>query len=181
MAARVRPTIALCILLGAPLAGCATDSQSVGGGSGGSGNGGGRGSGGATSNPHVPERETSVVDHVDRTYAPIFQAVYDEVLVPSCADLFCHNDGDGYFDALTIDIAYATLVNAKTDSIDCGALGLLRVKPYEPQQSLLYLKLTDPPCGLKMPRTYDGYIDPRQVEQVRQWIELGAERYGADE
>ena len=40
--------------------------------------------------------------------------------------------------------------------------------------SLLYLKVTMPPCGSQMPPEYFPYLDSRQTGQIQQWITLGA-------
>ena len=55
----------------------------------------------------------------------------------------------------------------------CAMLGKKRVVPHEPDESLLYLKLTvDAPCGQQMPP--GGQLRDDAREQVRAWIEAGA-------
>jgi len=53
---------------------------------------------------------------------------------------------------------------------------LKRVDPGNPDASLLYLKITNPPCGSKMPLSYgtSGSLDPLQIAQIGAWIEAGA-------
>lgn len=109
------------------------------------------------------------------TYAPTFYAVYYEVLRPSCGVLFCHL-APGYFAVSTPEIAYQTLVDAPATSDTCSSTGLMRVAPGYPDRSLLYLKITNPPCGKQMPLGFGVSVplDPRKVEQIRQWILRGA-------
>lgn len=109
------------------------------------------------------------------TYAPTFYAVYFEVLRPSCGVLFCHL-APGYFAVSTPELAYQTLVNAPATSDTCRSTGLMRIAPGQPDQSLLYLKITNPPCGKQMPLSFGVSVplDPREVEQIRQWILRGA-------
>jgi len=110
------------------------------------------------------------------TYAPTFDAVFNEILLPTCGIAFCHNEPGAYLDASSPGAAYATLVGALSDTPTCGHLGMVRVEPGDPDRSLLYLKLTTPPCGRRMPLLFDDTLDPREVEQVRRWIERGALR-----
>jgi hypothetical protein len=110
------------------------------------------------------------------TYAPTFSAIYDEILAQSCALAFCHAGAD----FLTItgkDQAYGALVNAPAKGPQCASSGLKLVDPGHPETSLLYLKVTSPPCGSKMPLLYgdaSGSLDPMQIDQIRTWIEAGA-------
>jgi hypothetical protein len=91
----------------------------------------------------------------------------------------CHNDapsfgGLAFFPA---DMAYANLVGVPSgneETFKCRGSGLMRVQPGEPDKSLLYLKLTNPPCGSKMPPGMFGMATPEQIELVRQWILDGA-------
>lgn len=110
------------------------------------------------------------------TYAPTFSAIYDEILAQSCALAFCHAGAD----FLTItgkDQAYGALVNAQAKGPKCASSGLKLVDPGHPETSLLYLKVTSPPCGSKMPLLYgdaSGSLDPMQIDQIKTWIEAGA-------
>ena len=112
------------------------------------------------------------------TYAPTFYGVYYEVLLGSCGLVFCHAS-DGYFTLATPERAYRSLVDVSASSQECASTGLVRVRPGQPERSLLYLKITNPPCGELMPRSLGGSIplEARRIEQVRQWIEAGAEPF----
>jgi hypothetical protein len=111
------------------------------------------------------------------TYAPTYTAVYCEILSQSCAVVFCHSSDVDYLVINNKDQGYGALVNAPALGPNCAPTGLKRVDPGHPETSLLFLKVTSPPCGARMPRTYgdaSGMLDPPQIEQIRQWIEAGA-------
>jgi hypothetical protein len=52
----------------------------------------------------------------------------------------------------------------------------MRVAPFDPDASLLYLKITTPPCGVRMPAgfAFSGMLPAAQIEQIREWIACGA-------
>jgi hypothetical protein len=126
-------------------------------------------------------REASPPPAPPPTYAPTFVALFDEVLSPRCGSPFCHG-ADGYFTLATRDLGYASLVGEKATSQDCADSGLLRVAPFHPEASLLYLKVTSPPCGRAMPLRFgsSGPLDSRQIAQIEEWIARGAPYGGAD-
>jgi len=110
------------------------------------------------------------------TYAPTFSAIYDEILAQSCALAFCHAGAD-FLTITSKDQAYGVLVNAQAKGPQCASSGLKLVDPGHPETSLLYLKVTSPPCGSKMPLLYgdaSGSLDPMQIDQIKTWIEAGA-------
>jgi hypothetical protein len=112
-----------------------------------------------------------------RSYAATYTAVWDEVLVPLCATPFCHG-GRGLFLVLeNQQQAYTELLTSRAEGPDCVASATPMIRPNEPAASLLYLKLLDdPPCGERMPFLpgNSGRVDPRDLEQIRRWIALGA-------
>jgi hypothetical protein len=65
----------------------------------------------------------------------------------------------------------ADLVNIPVFGVFCNS-GVY-VTPYDPSQSVLYLKLTNPPCGSKMPET-GGFLAPSQLSLFQRWIAEGA-------
>lgn len=111
---------------------------------------------------------------IELTYEPTLSALQREIFRPICAGPFCHKDARLGFDASSIERSYETLVGTVSDTALCGSTGLIRVVPGKPLESLLYLKLTEPPCGRKMPLLFDPNLPPRQLEQIRLWIERGA-------
>jgi hypothetical protein len=122
----------------------------------------------------VPDAEFS--DEVTLTYAPTFDTIWSEILAPTCAAPFCHAGSGAYLHLWSEVIGYQSLVDAAAQGPMCAPTGLRRVAPFDPDASLLYLKITNPPCGAKMPLGY-GYamtLPARQIEQIRQWIACGA-------
>jgi hypothetical protein len=108
--------------------------------------------------------------------------VSTKVITPvSCGGPLCHTLTAGGFTLGTSDQLYGELVNAKASGKFCGPNGpdggtsLDRVKPGDPDNSLLYLKLAQrPPCGDPMPST--GPLDAAKIEIVRSWIAAGAKK-----
>ena len=104
--------------------------------------------------------------------------VFPMVIRSKCG--FCHNDGPSFGGLAlfpTADTAFANLVgvpSGKEEGYLCAVSELNRVQPGEPDKSLLYLKLTNPPCGKQMPPGMFGTTTPEQVEMVRKWILEGA-------
>lgn len=111
------------------------------------------------------------------TYAATYSAVYCEILSQSCALVFCHSSDTDYLVINDEMQGYGALVNAPATGPLCAPTGLKRVDPGQPDSSLMYLKITNPPCGHKMPILYgdvSGSLDASAIEQVRQWIAAGA-------
>jgi hypothetical protein len=95
-------------------------------------------------------------------------------LKPTCAAEFCHLN-PVYFGLGTPELAYRTLVGVPSWGPKCVSLGLSYVEPGDPERSLVYLKVQEPPpCGLFMPPPGFRALDPRQLEQLREWIARGA-------
>jgi hypothetical protein len=107
------------------------------------------------------------------TYAPTFTAIYGEILTPICAGPFCHGANE-FLLMTTREVAYKAMVGVTSSGPKCGDSGLTIVEPGDPDASLLYLKITAPPCGNRMPAAYFPYLDSRQTAQVREWITRGA-------
>jgi hypothetical protein len=107
---------------------------------------------------------------------PTFSSVYQQVLVPNCALVFCHAGTGDYLELADMEIGYASLVNAPAQGPGCAQTGLKRVDPGHPETSLLVLKVTTPPCGDKMPRSYGSSmsLEPAAIQQIKDWITLGA-------
>lgn len=106
--------------------------------------------------------------------------VYDAVILTHCGS--CHNDAPSFgglaFFPGGAAFAYGNLVGVsagKGEKYLCRDSGLMRVSPGDPEHSLLYLKLTMPPCGMKMPAAdFGGEVTPEELALVRQWIMDGA-------
>jgi hypothetical protein len=111
---------------------------------------------------------------VHHSYAPTYDAIWKEILQPICATDVCHAGSGDYLQLQSEAIGYASLVNAPAQGPMCAATGLRRVEPFHPETSLFYLKVTNPPCGSKMPLLYGLTLDIRETTQIREWIACGA-------
>ena len=76
--------------------------------------------------------------------------------------------------SLEADKVYAQLVNVTARS-SCASQ--LRVKPGDPDDSVLFLKIAGTACGTRMPPASPTYFDrePEKLATVRTWIEQGAQ------
>lgn len=118
----------------------------------------------------------------DGTYARIQRDILDK----SCAS--CHRTGTS--DArqsqlvLTADSSYTQLVGIASAQAVAKADGLMRVKPYRADSSLLFHKVNWIPghhsrdYGQLMPMGTTQGMTAGQLEYVRRWIEAGAPRTG---
>jgi hypothetical protein len=113
-------------------------------------------------------------DEVIHTYAPTFTAVYDEIIAQDCALVFCHGGGDDFLSMGTQAIAYKAMVGVVSHGPMCGDSGLTIVVPDDPTDSLLYQKITNPPCGGKMPAQYGIVLSQMEIDQIKDWIAMGA-------
>lgn len=120
--------------------------------------------------------------HMSLLAAPLFLAVgcppppptlaqlTTEIFEPRCSASGCHGMADPARDLDLQGDAFASLVNVASAEDPAT----LRVAPGDPDQSLLYQVLRGPVGGTRqMP---PGAVLPAEdVEQVRAWIEAGAE------
>ena len=67
---------------------------------------------------------------------------------------------------------YEEVVNGTASESACKDTQMQYVVKGNPNQSLLYLKITDPPCGVKMPQ--GGSLSQEEIDTIRKWIEIGA-------
>jgi hypothetical protein len=104
---------------------------------------------------------------------PTFSYLYNNVFT-MCRDVRCHGGGLAGFNLATVETGYASLINQPAKpTAQCAKLDKLRVVPGDPDNSLLYLKLTvDAPCGQQMPP--GGQLPDAKRELVRLWIANGA-------
>jgi hypothetical protein len=114
--------------------------------------------------------------------------VWTEVLThKSCNGAFCHGIGMAGLSMKSKDDAYASLVGVAAAGPSCGTSGKLRVKPGDPDQSLLMDKIGSetPSCGDAMP--IGTRFEPNclsmmpevcntqaEIALVRDWIAAGA-------
>jgi len=100
-----------------------------------------------------------------------------EIFSPTCTDQFCH-DVQTHFNNLTLvdGMSYDQLVNVLAFNSAAQQAGLLRVKPGDPDNSFLIIKLTDPTAdeGVRMPSGKPPLSDA-QIQLIRDWITQGAQ------
>ncbi len=127
-----------------------------------------------------------------------FTNVYARVIAPSCTNVYCHDNGVSVkfsgLDMSSQTIAYWSLVDHILEGPSCGNVILQkRVIPYQPENSLLYLKVSkaNPPCGVQMPAdpvqlwptgpvggmaVFSGTAVPANEQQlIYDWIKEGAQ------
>lgn len=109
--------------------------------------------------------------------AATFAQIQDEILTPSCATRFCHS-AQARSGGLVLEAgaAWDALVGAPPTLAAARAAGWLRVTPYEPDQSFLLVKLTQPTSatyGARMPLV-GMPLSEAQIEMIRGWIAAGA-------
>lgn len=147
----------------------------------------------------IPQSDASLVytfpclGERDATNEATFTSVYLDIFCKtSCTNPYCHGSSGAWGEldlSSSIEVAYENLVAHRTGTnvpadgrATCRESDLLRVVPGQPEQSLLYLKITgNTPCGVRMPPPDEDYspLDPAQIEQIRRWIEAGAPLHSA--
>lgn len=118
----------------------------------------------------------------DGTFARIQRTILD----PQCVS--CHRTGTSFARqsqlVLSSDSSYEQLVGANPVQIVAKADGMLRVKPFRSDSSLLFHKLAWVPghhsrdYGTLMPMGTTQGLTTGQLEYIRRWIEAGAPRSG---
>jgi len=118
-----------------------------------------------------------------------WEAIYGEVLAPTCATSRCHDEtdpaaeldfvtggADGLFQRLVVDGQTAV-------GTQCAAEGQSLVIASEPDMSLLLLKLeaasSDDVCGSRMPLS-GSPLNSQRLCAIREWIACGACNAGDD-
>ena len=114
-----------------------------------------------------------------------FAIIQSEILNTSCAVSGCHSSSSDlsflqHELVLEKSVAYTNLVNRVPTHPNAKADGLLRVKPFSSDESLLFHKLHSnaddhhtSDYGLPMPLGLE-LLSQGQVEFIRRWIEAGA-------
>lgn len=116
-----------------------------------------------------------------------FERIQEQILKPTCT-AGCHTAGSAFAasSGLVLDpaVAYVNLVGAVPRNGAARADGLMRVKAFHPDSSLLYHKLViteghhAATYGSAMPLGSDPVYNG-QLEYVRRWIQAGAPRTGS--
>lgn len=116
-----------------------------------------------------------------------FDRIQAEVLTPTCTAA-CHSAGSSFAaqSGLVLDkgMAYRNLVGVVPKNTSARTDGLMRVRPFRADSSLLYHKLVvadghhSPNYGSIMPLGREVIFNG-QLEFIRRWIEAGAPETGA--
>ena len=119
----------------------------------------------------------TVVDDTGAETSPeaTFAELQETFFIPSCGGAGCH---DSVSNAGGLDLesegAFDRLMNDPCENEIAVAEGLSRVAPGAPEESFLYMKLTDPRgMGDIMPPW--GAVDDASQAIIAAWIERGAE------
>lgn len=104
-----------------------------------------------------------------------FATLLNEVIVPTCAVSFCHKSNPPPAAPMTLeaDTAYTELVGAQSSQEP----SLMRVKPYDPANSYLLIKLramsSTQYATTQMPLNKPA-LDEQTLQDIEQWIARGA-------
>jgi hypothetical protein len=106
------------------------------------------------------------------TFTQVYAAIINGS--PNCNGCHTSPSPTGNLDMSTQAKAYANLVGQPaTSAPSCASETLDLVAPGNPGQSLMYLKVTSPPCGKQMPLG-GPYLTAPQVALIQSWIAAGA-------
>jgi mono/diheme cytochrome c family protein len=118
---------------------------------------------------------TSSTTPITASFSEIYPQIFPVTTKAQCS--FCHglppnekSNGNLSTGADSAS-AYAALVGTSSTSAKCS--GKPYVVPGKPDESLLILKLTTPPCGDRMPLGGDP-LSSEQIASIRAWISAGA-------
>jgi hypothetical protein len=120
---------------------------------------------------------------------PTFESINSKIFAVSCGTggSICHSAA-GFFDSGGLNLAddpYAALLGADGRGAPSqnilGSATMRRVSPGDPDNSLLYRKLStktgqSPEYGSGMPFGTPGSVCPEALDVVRSWIQSGATR-----
>lgn len=142
--------------------------------------GGGGGGGSDTAEPDAGPEPDAGVDAGDGTQSESFSAIYEEIfVVHGCPGCHTADNQHSFLNLSTRDAAFEGLVDTDSQGTDCGRLDVLRVAPFDAENSLLVWKLEgvdangDLVCGSRMP--FGGApLEADEIARIRAWIDEGA-------
>jgi hypothetical protein len=109
-----------------------------------------------------------------------FDQIQTEIFNQNCLSAGCHN-GAAQAGGLNLSegVSYDDLVDVLSENAVAADRGLLRVEPFEPDDSFLIIKLTNPALGegTRMPQGANP-LPASDIEMIRAWIADGAPRGG---
>jgi hypothetical protein len=113
-----------------------------------------------------------------------FAEINTQVLAPSCAAFsVCHSAvGASQANMLNLETnPYTALVNAPAVNAKAAAEGKVRVKPSDPDNSLMWIKLNLPESQTSASVGYGGsmpqaspHLPKEQLDGIKAWIAAGA-------
>lgn len=112
-----------------------------------------------------------------------YDTIQTQIFNQHCLSAGCHNStaqAGGL--NLTAGVSYGDLVGVTPQNPDAAAAGLQRVTPFDPANSFLLIKLTNPAPGegSRMPQGQSP-LPPADIAMIRNWIAEGAPRGGTPE
>ncbi len=113
-----------------------------------------------------------------------FTEINDQILQPTCAAFSTCHSTDGASVANHLDLSkfpYQALVNAPAVNMQAMSEGKVRVKPGDPDNSLMWIKLNLPldasatdGYGGSMPSSDSPHLPDAQLQGIKKWILAGA-------
>jgi mono/diheme cytochrome c family protein len=110
------------------------------------------------------------------TATSAYDVIQQQIFNQHCLSAGCHNATAQAGNLnLTAGVSYGDLVNVTPDNAVAAANGLLRVEPFNPDNSFIIVKLTGPPPGegARMPQGM-APLSPSDIAMIRDWIADGA-------
>jgi len=105
---------------------------------------------------------------------PTLQSI-QSVVFNNCSTFSCHGSGKGGL-TLTNGKSYGQLVNQLSIGDGAHLPQFFRVKPFSPDSSFLYIKITNPHSGSQGDRMPQGgsSLPQNVIDAVKLWISQGA-------
>lgn len=118
----------------------------------------------------VKESTTQPEVMIEPTFSSLQTNIFNNCAVPSC-----HGTAARGGLMLTSSESYAQLVNVPSLGDGKNSPPFFRVKPFSPDSSFLYIKITDPGKnqGERMPQGGTP-LAQKEIDAIRQWILDGA-------
>ena len=110
------------------------------------------------------------------TATSAYDVIQQQIFNQHCLSAGCHNATAQAGNLnLTTGVSYGDLVNVTPDNAVAAANGLLRVEPFNPDNSFIIVKLTGPAPGegTRMPQGM-APLSPSDIAMIRDWIADGA-------
>ena len=110
------------------------------------------------------------------TATSAYDVIQQQIFNQHCLSAGCHNATAQAGNLnLTAGVSYGDLVNVTPDNAVAAANGLLRVEPFNPDNSFIIVKLTGPAPGegTRMPQGM-APLSPSDIAMIRDWIADGA-------